>query len=144
MNVHRPVLPVSSLIQIFTFSEAAVMARFSIIVLLGVYIASAVGHTHLQLRQANGALESNPGLAPRASRDPACPEGYLCGHDSCSSNIECPGGTVCINLEGTAACAPPGLQWCALNPSTFEAVGCSVNNKCWYVLYRYRYLGSIY
>ena len=120
------------------------MARFSLTAFLAVYAVPVFRHPHLQLRQPIGSLESDPALEPRASRDPACPDGYLCGQDSCSSNVKCPEGTVCINLEGSAACAPPGLQWCALNPSTFEAVGCSVNNICWYVLYRYQNLGLIY
>lgn len=65
------------------------------------------------------------------SKDPSCPDGWLCQQQSCG-NVACPTGEVCINFEGTYACAPTGLQWCALNPNTLQAVECQ-DGICWYV-----------
>jgi hypothetical protein len=96
INGPRPALPVSFLIQIFTISIAAIMVRFSITVFLAVYAVPALGHPHSQLRQPIGFLGNNPALTPRASTDSACPDGYLCGQESCSSDFECPIGTNCI------------------------------------------------
>jgi hypothetical protein len=74
-------------------------------------------------------------LSSRAtSLDPSCPPGFLCDQTTCPSNVECPSGDACFNFEGTIACATPSLQWCALNPTTFEAVGCAANGVCWCVL----------
>jgi len=137
INGRRPALPVSFLIQIFTISIAAIMVRFSITVFLAVYAVPALGHPHLQLRQPIGFLDNNPAepaLTPRASTDPACPDGYLCGQESCSSGVECPIGTNCIAFGsglGTAACAPLGKRYCALETSTFLAVECPVDMICW-------------
>lgn len=61
-------------------------------------VASSFG-----LRPPIGLLAREQNLLPRASRDGACPEGYLCGQDVCSSNVQCPSGTVCINMEGTVS-----------------------------------------
>ena len=94
--MRRPALPVSFLIQIFTISMAAIMVRFSITAFLAVYAVPALGHPHSQLRQPIGFLGNNPALTPRASTDSACPDGYLCGQESCSSDFECPIGTNCI------------------------------------------------
>jgi hypothetical protein len=132
--VRRPALPVSFLIQIFTISMAAIMVRFSITAFLVVYAVPALGHPHSQLRQPIGFLGNNPALTPRASTDPACPDGYLCGQESCSSDFECPIGTNCIAFGsgvGTAACAPLGKRFCALETSTFLAVECPVDMLCW-------------
>jgi hypothetical protein len=46
------------------------------------------------------------------------------------SNLECPGSDICVEFGGTAACAPNDHDWCALNPDTFEAVGCKGGTCC--------------
>ncbi|KAH8810884.1 hypothetical protein F5884DRAFT_897418 [Xylogone sp. PMI_703] len=69
-------------------------------------------------------------LARATSQDPSCPAGFLCNKQSCPGNIICPEGEVCINFEGVSACMDPGLQLCAFNPSTFQAVGCANNGVC--------------
>jgi hypothetical protein len=71
-------------------------------------------------------------LARRASADPSCPSGFLCNQQSCPSGTICPNGETCISFEGTLACVPTGTSWCALNPTTFEGVGCA-GGTCWYV-----------
>jgi hypothetical protein len=68
------------------------------------------------------------------SQDPSCPEGFLCDQQECPADVICPAGQVCVNFEGTIACGPSDLQWCALNPTTFEGVGCE-DGTCWYGLY---------
>ncbi len=42
-----------------------------------------------------------------------------------------PGGEACINFEGTIGCVPDASSWCAINPITYEGVGCW-NGTCWY------------
>jgi hypothetical protein len=64
------------------------------------------------------------------SQDPSCPNGFLCVLQACPSGVECQPGDNCVNFEGTIACSPSALQWCALNPSTFQAVGCN-GGICW-------------
>jgi len=64
------------------------------------------------------------------SQDPSCPNGFLCVQQACPADIFCPAGQTCINFEGTIACGIPGLDICALNPSTLEAVGCN-GGTCW-------------
>jgi hypothetical protein len=76
-----------------------------------------------------------PQLEKRASSsDSSCPQGFLCEADrrTCASGIQCPTDEVCVNFGGTPACAPSGTQldWCALNPDTFEAVGCDGGTCC--------------
>jgi hypothetical protein len=71
-------------------------------------------------------------LKRSTSNDASCPAGWLCEQQSCPANALCPSGEVCVDFEGTPACAPSGASWCALNPSTLQAVEC-VNGICWYV-----------
>lgn len=72
-------------------------------------------------------------LLPRTtSQDPSCPAGYLCILEACPANVNCAAGETCLNFEGTIACSSASLDWCALNPSTFEAVGCN-GGQCWSV-----------
>ncbi|RAH81716.1 hypothetical protein BO86DRAFT_399552 [Aspergillus japonicus CBS 114.51] len=75
---------------------------------------------------------SAPKNARRAtsSADPSCPDGFLCQQSDCPSDVVCPSGETCINFEGNYACAPPGLQWCALNPTTLQGVGCDSGLCC--------------
>ncbi|KAL5334298.1 hypothetical protein BJX70DRAFT_405543 [Aspergillus crustosus] len=70
---------------------------------------------------------SVPQNFPRAetSSDPSCPDGFFCEQQSCPRDVVCPGDEECVNFEGHFACAPRGLKWCALNPTSLEAVGCS-------------------
>ncbi|PNH29669.1 hypothetical protein VD0002_g420 [Verticillium dahliae] len=69
-------------------------------------------------------------LSRRASRDPSCPDGFLCSQTTCGGNVVCPGDRTCVDFEGTVGCAVPGLSWCAPNPITFEAVGCDGSVCC--------------
>ncbi|KAL4877591.1 hypothetical protein BJY04DRAFT_230551 [Aspergillus karnatakaensis] len=64
------------------------------------------------------------------SEDPSCPDGFFCKQSNCPDDVKCPSGEVCINFEGNFACAPPGLNWCALNPTSLEAVGCESGLCC--------------
>jgi hypothetical protein len=64
------------------------------------------------------------------SSDPSCPDGFFCQQQSCPDDVKCPNGEDCLNFEGNFACAPPGLKWCALNPTSLEAVGCG-SGSCW-------------
>ncbi|KAH8812652.1 hypothetical protein F5884DRAFT_314506 [Xylogone sp. PMI_703] len=64
------------------------------------------------------------------SQDPSCPDGFLCVQQSCPSDVTCPSGTSCYNFEGTVTCGWPGLDYCALNPNTLEAVGCNGGQCC--------------
>lgn len=71
------------------------------------------------------------GRAP--SRDPSCPEGFLCEVGSCAAAVAvaCPGPVqTCFDFEGIPACGSAWLQWCALNPDTFEGVGCAGGVCC--------------
>ncbi|PVH72962.1 hypothetical protein DL98DRAFT_608767 [Cadophora sp. DSE1049] len=68
-------------------------------------------------------------LKRATSQDPSCPAGWLCEQQSCPANVVCSSGEICVNFEGTPACAPSGASWCALNPNTFQAVEC-VNGVC--------------
>ncbi|PYI31449.1 hypothetical protein BP00DRAFT_474956 [Aspergillus indologenus CBS 114.80] len=65
-----------------------------------------------------------------SSADPSCPVGFFCQQSDCPSDVVCPSGETCINFEGNYACAPPGLQWCALNPTTLQGVGCDSGLCC--------------
>jgi hypothetical protein len=66
------------------------------------------------------------------SQDPSCPVGFLCVEEACPADVFCASGETCVNFEGTIACVQTGTQWCALNPSTFEGVGCiSSGGLCW-------------
>lgn len=70
-------------------------------------------------------------IFPRGiSQDPSCPAGFLCDLEACPASVECQPGDSCFNFEGTIVCGSPALQWCAFNPSTFEAVGCT-SGQCW-------------
>lgn len=63
------------------------------------------------------------------SADPSCPDGFLCNELDCPSGINCPVGSHCVNFEGAITCAPDELGICALNPTTYEAVGGV--GQCW-------------
>jgi hypothetical protein len=71
-------------------------------------------------------------LKRSTSSDASCPAGWLCEQQNCPANVICPTGEICVDFEGTPACAPSGTSWCALNPNTLQAVKC-VNGICWYV-----------
>jgi len=71
-------------------------------------------------------------LKRTTSNDASCPAGWLCEQQSCPGNVFCPTSQVCVDFEGTPTCAPSGTSWCALNPSTLQAVKCG-NGICWYV-----------
>ncbi|KAL3456958.1 hypothetical protein BJX64DRAFT_293642 [Aspergillus heterothallicus] len=64
------------------------------------------------------------------SSDPSCPDGFFCRQQSCSDDVKCPSGEECLNFEGHFACAPQGLKWCPLNPTSLEAVGCGDGSCC--------------
>jgi len=70
-------------------------------------------------------------LKRSTSSDPSCPEGWLCEQQGCPGNAVCPSGQVCIDFEGTPACAPTGASWCALNQNSLQAVECN-GGICWY------------
>jgi hypothetical protein len=75
-----------------------------------------------------------PALLKRSnSQDPSCPPGFLCVQQTCPSGVVCAAGETCVDFEGTLACAPAAPQWCALNPSTLEGVGCmaGMDGVCW-------------
>ncbi|KAM7190958.1 hypothetical protein V8F33_009191 [Rhypophila sp. PSN 637] len=69
-------------------------------------------------------LFAPPTLKRATSSDPSCPRGFLCNQEACPGSTICPSGDMCLNFEGTLACVPQGSSWCALNPDTFEGVGC--------------------
>lgn len=84
---------------------------------------------------------SRPIYAPETlkratSQDPSCPAGFLCVQQPCPSSAICASGEMCLNFEGTLACVPQGSSWCALNPSSYEGVGCW-DGMCWYVFYNF-------
>ncbi|RAK74413.1 uncharacterized protein BO72DRAFT_515847 [Aspergillus fijiensis CBS 313.89] len=91
---------------------------------LGLVASSAAGPLRSPL--------SAPKIVRRAtsSADPSCPDGFFCQQSDCPSDVVCPSGETCINFEGNYACAPPGLQWCALNPTTLQGVGCDSGLCC--------------
>ncbi|KAH6694937.1 hypothetical protein BKA61DRAFT_741936 [Leptodontidium sp. MPI-SDFR-AT-0119] len=68
-------------------------------------------------------------LKRATSQDPSCPAGWLCEQQSCPGDVVCSSGEICVEFEGTPACAPAGASWCALNPNTFQAVEC-INGIC--------------
>lgn len=72
-------------------------------------------------------------LTTRGTSKDSCPNGWLCQQQQCDA--PCPAGEVCVTFDGTKACAPPNKKWCALNPSTLQAVECEVNGVCWYASY---------
>lgn len=75
-----------------------------------------------------------PALLRRStSQDPSCPEGFLCVQQTCPAGVICAAGESCVDFEGTLACAPSAPQWCALDPTTFEGVGCQagIDGICW-------------
>jgi hypothetical protein len=73
-------------------------------------------------------------IIPRAaSQDPSCPDGFLCVQELCSGDIICGEDEICVGFEGSMFCASPSFQWCAVNPTTFEGVGCNTDGVCWYV-----------
>ena len=81
---------------------------------------------------------SRPIFAPATfkratSQDPSCPTGFLCEQEPCPSSAVCPSGEMCLNFEGTLACVPQDSSWCALNPDSFQGVGCW-NGICWFVI----------
>ncbi|KAH8797625.1 hypothetical protein F5884DRAFT_253858 [Xylogone sp. PMI_703] len=79
----------------------------------------------------DGFSDNRPRIFGRASsQDPSCPDGFMCVQQACPDHIICPEGESCFNFEGTVACGDPGLQFCALNPSTFEAVACNGGTCC--------------
>jgi hypothetical protein len=73
----------------------------------------------------------NLSLKRSTSQDASCPTGFLCIQDTCPGGVVCPPGLDCINFEGTSACVPQGTTWCALNPDSYEAVGCVNGGTCW-------------
>lgn len=64
------------------------------------------------------------------AKDASCPSGYLCQQQACPSGVKCQAGEVCIDFEGSLACAPPEITVCALKPGTLEAVTCE-DGTCW-------------
>lgn len=80
----------------------ALLRQIVCFILFTYFVAGLPSHKSHELSRPIGqANEKRLPILPRASRDPACPEGYLCGQDTCSAEVKCPDGTVCINLEGT-------------------------------------------
>jgi hypothetical protein len=69
-------------------------------------------------------------LKRSTSQDASCPSSFLCVAEQCPANVICPDGQSCINFEGNLACAPSGTNFCALNPTSFEAVRCD-GGICW-------------
>lgn len=101
---------------------------------LGVILLAFLFHVTFAAARLNGLPLSSRGI----SGDASCPDGWLCQQQIC--NLACPAGEICIQFEGTAACAPAKSQWCALNPNTFQAVECQ-DGICWYaVLHPYHRL----
>ncbi|KAK4090732.1 hypothetical protein Purlil1_4868 [Purpureocillium lilacinum] len=64
------------------------------------------------------------------AKDASCPSGYLCQQQACPSGVKCQAGEVCIDFEGSLACAPPEITVCALKPGTLEAVTCEDGTCC--------------
>jgi hypothetical protein len=82
-------------------------------------------------RYVSGKSLNQGAVVGRAtSQDPSCPNGFLCVQQACPSGVICGFDETCIDFEGTIACAPNGLTFCALNPATFEGVGCT-SGTCW-------------
>jgi hypothetical protein len=106
--------------------------RLHAVVAVSIRLPSVVDATSLAFTKP---FYQGPTLLSRAtSRDPSCPSDFLCDQDSsCPSGVVCPDGQSCVNFEGTIACAPRAPKWCALNPTTFEGVGCAadVDGICW-------------
>jgi hypothetical protein len=88
------------------------------------------GRTIIPDQMLEAAADPSLLVSRGISQDPSCPAGFLCLLEACPSDVVCQPGDTCINFEGTIACSSSSLQWCALNPSTFEAVGCN-NGQCW-------------
>jgi hypothetical protein len=87
-----------------------------------------------QFHALNTPFYQGPSLLKRAaSQDPSCPPGFLCDQQECPAGVLCPDGESCVNFEGTIACAPKAPQWCALNPSNLQGVGCAAGEDgiCW-------------
>lgn len=59
------------------------MLRFSFTVFLAVFAATVLAHPHMQLSRSLVIVEKSQPLS-RAFIDPACPNGFLCGQNSCS------------------------------------------------------------
>ncbi|KAF3920067.1 hypothetical protein AA313_de0200233 [Arthrobotrys entomopaga] len=73
---------------------------------------------------------ATPPVRRATSQDPSCPVGWLCVKQSCPGEVVCASGESCINFEGVIACAPTGSSWCAINPTTYQGVGCASGNCC--------------
>ncbi|KPM41386.1 hypothetical protein AK830_g5169 [Neonectria ditissima] len=73
-------------------------------------------------------------LRRAVSLDASCPDGFLCESDrktGCPSGTQCPSGDVCIDFGGELACASDdGIEYCAFNADSFEAVACSQGICC--------------
>ncbi|KAK3308376.1 uncharacterized protein B0T15DRAFT_106596 [Chaetomium strumarium] len=98
-------------------------------VLLSLLSIGAAHHIPARLSRPIFAPDT---LKRATSQDPSCPDGFLCLQQPCPSSAICAAGEMCLNFEGTLACVPQGASFCALNPSSFEGVGCW-NGMCWFV-----------
>lgn len=102
--------------------------------LLALLLSSlSVGTAHHIPSRLSRPLYAPATLKRATSQDPSCPAGFLCVQEPCPGSAICPSGEMCLNFEGTLACVPLGSSFCALNPDSFEGVGCW-NGMCWFVI----------
>lgn len=88
------------------------------------------GRATIPDRMYEVVADSSRLFARSTSQDPSCPNGFLCVLEDCPVGLKCQPGDSCVNFEGTSACVTSSLQLCAINPTTFEAVGCN-GGQCW-------------
>jgi hypothetical protein len=109
------------------------LAPIAIILLFFLHVGqvTAVPALLTRPRYASGESPNQDVVVGRAtSQDPSCPNGFLCVQQTCPPGVICGSDETCIDFEGTIACAPKGLTFCALNPATFEGLGCT-SGTCW-------------
>ncbi|KAK3314553.1 hypothetical protein B0H66DRAFT_627134 [Apodospora peruviana] len=81
-------------------------------------------------------LDAASSLSRRASSDPSCPDGYLCGQQACPAGVICADGDSCFSFEGTLACGPGNIKYhgnCYVSNAVccdFPSIKCTVGQRC--------------